>query len=55
MSRRRAFVVGTAGTPLPLGACVGLDVGEGLTAEEFVFQIRICFDGGCGVDGDGGE
>lgn len=46
-----AFVVTAGGAPLTGAAGVGLDVGEGGAAEEFVFEVGV----GCeGRDSGGG-
>jgi len=38
VARHGAFVVGRGGTPLAIGACIGLYIREGGAAEEEVFQ-----------------
>lgn len=47
VSWEEAFVVAAGGAPLAVGAGVGLDVGEGGAAEEFVFEVGVGCEG-CG-------
>jgi hypothetical protein len=45
LTREETFVVAGGRTPLARRAGVGLDIGEGGAAEEFVFDVGIGFEG----------
>ena len=55
MTGYKTLVVRCTGTPLSIGACVGLYVREGRAAEEVELVIRgVGIRGGLGDYGDGG-